>query len=199
MKKTMLMGLLMLSMSLALKAQDIIVKRDGSDIKAKVEEISATDIKYRQWDHLSGPLYTISKAEVLRIYYADGHSEVIKPDAKVNTTTAYDSLMRLSKINKAWGVVGCVVGPVFMGAGAAYLIVSLNNKEPALQGLGIALGGIMLAGGLAETILGPVALIKSRKLREEAAALKTGAFLYMPMPVINTAGNGAGIGFRMKF
>lgn len=199
MKKTMLMGLLLLSMGLILNAQDVIVKRDGSDIKAKVEEISATDIKYRQWEHLSGPLYTVPKAEVLRIYYADGHSDVFKPESKAPSTTAYDSLMKQSKLNKAWGIVGCVVGPVFMGAGVAYLAVSLNNREPVTRGLGIALSSLMLAGGFTETILGPVALVKSRKQREAAAAMKTNALLYLPMPVINTAGTGAGIGWRMKF
>lgn len=199
MKKTMLMGLLLLSMGLILNAQDVIVKRDGSDIKAKVEEISATDIKYRQWEHLSGPLYTVPKAEVLRIYYADGHSDVFKPESKAPSTTAYDSLMKQSKSSKVWGIFGSVIGPVFMGAGAAYLIVSLDNPDPTLRGLGIALGGVLLAGGITESILGPIALVKSRKQREAAAAMKTNALLYLPMPVINTAGTGAGIGWRMKF
>lgn len=198
MKKTMLMGLLMLSVGLILNGQDVIVKRDGSDIKAKVEEISATDIKYRQWEHLSGPLYTVPKGEVLRIYYADGHSDVFKIESKAPSTTAYDSLMKQSRSNKFWGVFGCVTGPVFIGAGAGWIALGVTGRKD-LSALNIACGSIMLVGGVAELIVGPIGIVKSRKQREAAAAMKTNAVLYMPMPVINTAGTGAGIGWRMKF
>jgi hypothetical protein len=60
-----------------LNAQDIIVKNDKTEIKAKVTELTETGIKYRKWENVEGPIYTISKAEVFMILYANGQRELI--------------------------------------------------------------------------------------------------------------------------
>jgi hypothetical protein len=58
-------------------AQDIIVKNDKTEIKAKVTELTETGIKYKKWENIDGPVYTISKAEVFMILYANGQRELI--------------------------------------------------------------------------------------------------------------------------
>jgi len=195
--KTKLMVIATL-ISLSTQAQDIIMKRDGSELPAKVLEVEADKIKYKQWQNIEGPVYSIAKAEVFKIKYANGSSDFFgAPAAPAPAgTTAYDSLMRRSRSEKAFGILGCVAGPVFIAGGGAYLILSLDDKEP-LRTTGIALGSVIMACGIAESVVGPIGLIQSRKHRNQAMQLKTTGHVYMPMPVYSAGG--IGIGWRMNF
>jgi len=56
--------------------QDIIVKKNGEEIKSKVEQVLDTEIKYRKSDNLTGPLYSVRKAEVFMIKYENGSKDV---------------------------------------------------------------------------------------------------------------------------
>jgi hypothetical protein len=56
--------------------QDIIVQKNGDEIKARVEQILDTEIKYRKPDNLTGPLYTVKKADVFMIRYGNGTKDV---------------------------------------------------------------------------------------------------------------------------
>lgn len=56
-------------------AQDVIVKKDGSTILAKVLEINPGDIKYKKFSNQSGPTYTIVKSEVMAINYESGDKD----------------------------------------------------------------------------------------------------------------------------
>jgi hypothetical protein len=67
------------------KAQDVIFKNDKTELKTKVSEITETGIKYKKWDNIDGPVYTISRSEVFMILYSNGQKEIIKP-ATVNET-----------------------------------------------------------------------------------------------------------------
>ena len=52
--------------------QDLIVQRDGSMIEAMVVEISPTEIRYRNFGHLDGPIFVIMAADVLSIRFENG-------------------------------------------------------------------------------------------------------------------------------
>ena len=58
-------------------AMDLIILRDGTVIEAQVIEISPTEIRYRRFDHLDGPIIVIPAANVLSIRYASGRIEMI--------------------------------------------------------------------------------------------------------------------------
>ena len=45
----------------AANAQDIIVKRDGSEIKANVTKVTSTEVEYKKFGNPSGPTYTLLK------------------------------------------------------------------------------------------------------------------------------------------
>jgi len=55
----------------------MIVMRDGNIIEARVAEISDTEIRYRRFSHLDGPVIVVSRANVLSIRYQNGTIEVI--------------------------------------------------------------------------------------------------------------------------
>ena len=57
-------------------AQDVILKKDGSEINAKVLEITDTQIKYKDFDFQDGPVRNINNAEVFMIIYENGKREI---------------------------------------------------------------------------------------------------------------------------
>lgn len=63
---------------------DDLIFRDGSEVKGKVSEVNATEIKYKKCDMPDGPVYTVKKSEVFMIKYANGTREVFKEEAKPN-------------------------------------------------------------------------------------------------------------------
>lgn len=75
--KKMLFLVMLCSIGFTTIAQDIIVKNDKSEIKAKVLEISETAIMYKKFEMLEGPTYSIKKTEVFMIMYQNGTKEFI--------------------------------------------------------------------------------------------------------------------------
>jgi hypothetical protein len=56
-------------------SQDLIIKNDKSEIKAKILEIQENSIKYKLPDFLEGPLRSISLSEVFMVIYENGRRE----------------------------------------------------------------------------------------------------------------------------
>lgn len=59
-------------------AQDIITTKDGSDIQARILEVTNSEVKYKRFSNLEGPTFTISKSDILIIRYENGENEVFK-------------------------------------------------------------------------------------------------------------------------
>jgi len=78
MTKKLLFSILLAGAIFTLNAQDIIIKENGEEIKAKVTEVGTNEIKYKKHGNESGPTYTISKSEVFLVKYANGTKEVIE-------------------------------------------------------------------------------------------------------------------------
>lgn len=72
---SLLLLLILCSFGYLVKAQDMIVKTDGSIVKAKIVEIGDDVIKYKKADNPDGPLYSVSKSNITSINYADGTVE----------------------------------------------------------------------------------------------------------------------------
>ena len=73
----------LLTLAGALLAQDYIYKKDGSDIVAKVMEITPDVIKYKLFDFQDGPLYNIKISEVFMVAYENGRREVFRQPVEV--------------------------------------------------------------------------------------------------------------------
>jgi hypothetical protein len=69
-----------------LNAQDVITKRDGSEILTKVIAKEANTVKYKMFDNLSGPDYVLQKSEILEIRYESGRSETFASATTATTT-----------------------------------------------------------------------------------------------------------------
>jgi len=57
-------------------SQDIITKKSGEGVKAKVVEITPTEIKFKRYENLDGPVYTLLKSDVLLVKYENNTEEV---------------------------------------------------------------------------------------------------------------------------
>ncbi len=68
-------------------SQDVITKIDGTDINAKVLEITKTEVKFKKWDNLEGPTYTESISDLIMIRYKNGSKELfVKENIKPTPT-----------------------------------------------------------------------------------------------------------------
>ena len=70
------------ALTINLNAQDVITKRNGDDIEAKVLEILDSEIKYKKFNFLDGPTYTEKKSEILIIRYENGSKDIFVEEPK---------------------------------------------------------------------------------------------------------------------
>lgn len=75
MKKALILISALLFTCLRSLAQDLIVKKSGATIQAKVTEITQTEIKYKRFDNPQGPTITIPNDDILVIEYENGTKE----------------------------------------------------------------------------------------------------------------------------
>lgn len=71
--------------SLSSFAQDVIVLKDGKTILSKINQISKSEIQYKKFSNLDGPLYIISTSEVLSINFENGEQENFQALEQTNT------------------------------------------------------------------------------------------------------------------
>ena len=81
--------LICISLSFLTFAQDIITKRDGVDIEAKVLEVSDEYVKYKKFDYQDGPTYNVKKSEILIIRYENGSKDIFLEKDKVEPQNSY--------------------------------------------------------------------------------------------------------------
>jgi hypothetical protein len=74
--------LLFVFTTISAHCQDVILKKSGDEIKAKVDEIGDSDIKYHKFDNLDGPAYSIKKSDVFMITFKNGSKEVFNNTEK---------------------------------------------------------------------------------------------------------------------
>lgn len=79
MKKNNFIVMLLATTSLLnnVRSQDILVFKNGEEAKSKVLEINDTEIKYKKFDNLDGPVISTKKTEVFMIKYENGTKDVI--------------------------------------------------------------------------------------------------------------------------
>ncbi len=80
-------------------SQDVITKKNGADIKAKISEVNEAEVKYKKFDNLNGPYFTIKKSEILMIRYENGTKDIFSDsDGKVDVKNPDDSKAVIEKL-----------------------------------------------------------------------------------------------------
>tara|TARA_B110000879_G_C11093749_1_gene480153 strand:- start:698 stop:1339 length:642 start_codon:yes stop_codon:yes gene_type:complete len=93
--KTFLFTLIIAFISIPCNSQDIIIKKDGTSIIAKVKKIGTDEIEYLKHEKLNGPIYIIIKNDVLVIYFEDGSTEIINTNSNSEKPISLDETKNL--------------------------------------------------------------------------------------------------------
>lgn len=80
------LGFILLVVPVSVHAQDTIGFRNNTIVSAKISEVGVTEIKYKRFDNLEGPHYSVFKTEVAFIKYANGFIDSIKLSTPVANT-----------------------------------------------------------------------------------------------------------------
>lgn len=112
-------------------AQDTIVKINGEEIAAKVDEITSTTIQFKKFSNLNGPIYTFEKSEIHKIVFENGEIEIITKLSKEGNTLQ-DTLTVASQNARVY----FIRSTGFAGSMSAFtafidekLVCKLNNKK----------------------------------------------------------------------
>lgn len=98
MRHLALFFLLATMLSASVRAQDIITKRNYTDIQAKVTEVGPREVKYKRFDSPNGPEYVIPIESVMAIRYENGdvdYFDSTAPGAFVRPGMKFKEYMRL--------------------------------------------------------------------------------------------------------
>jgi hypothetical protein len=79
----MLFGVLSTNLTIA---QDLITKTNGEDIKAKVLEVTTTEIKFKKTEMADSPIYSVLKTDVLIIRYENGTKDVFNNQSQTTSS-----------------------------------------------------------------------------------------------------------------
>lgn len=145
MLKHFLVFLIYVVTALSASAQDTLVMRNGDQLLVKIEVIDVSEISYRKFDNLNGPLHIVAKADVFMVKYQNGTHDVFSsaeaPLATPPTTTThpprddrhvrdnrdtrdnhrryrnYEQLHKMAASRTVAGAVITSVGVVFLASG----------------------------------------------------------------------------------
>jgi hypothetical protein len=137
--------LLLLFTSRIIYCQDIITKKIVGKIIAKVIEVSKTEIKYKKFDNLNGPIFIIDIADVSEITYENGSKDEfnisgespfkIKKDENMTEKGIVDANINYSAINsgKGWTAATTILFSPLIGIIPAVACASSRPKDANLN------------------------------------------------------------------
>ena len=115
-------------------AQDVIYKKNGEEIKAKVQKISELEIEYKKFENLEGPSYSIAKSIVLMIIYENGTKDIFAEKeetasnpTKTNLNPKQSNSVEKVEPNKVYQIFGLGYSDLFDGG--VNLLISSYSKE----------------------------------------------------------------------
>ena len=128
-----------LFLPLTLAAQDTLIMKNGDEIPAKVLEISPTEIVYKKYDNLEGPVIVVYKSTVFMIKYQNGTKDVFTEE----TLTATEPIKPLVRKPVDMYLKGRQDAKIYYkGNGALYGTLGSSLVNPAM---GLATGVIISA------------------------------------------------------
>ena len=172
-----LLFLFLLLFSVRLSAQDIIVKKDRSEVRYRIEEVTDSVISYMIWDDASETCYLIDKSLVSSIIFENGKKETFAkakslfdpnaPYKKTSTKPLFDPDDPYKKVRRL-RIAGCLGGGVFATLGATFIAMGLaGNPYSAAYGIVYGIPCIILGGAV--TV--PCLIVAGKKKRDIDAAL----------------------------
>ena len=128
--------------AVASNAQDLIIKRNGDEIKSKVMEVNLNVIKYKKFDNINGPTFEILKSDVFIIKYENGTKDVFNTVEQTKNENENSTISNNKETKQD----------------LASLAYTENNRSFTIAyGLSALFGGITSLGGNSNsTVIGPL-------------------------------------------
>ena len=175
-------------MSISIYAQDVIVKKDGTTIMAKVLTVSTTTVEYKKWSNQDGPTYVIEKKELLSINYTNGEKEVFseqkeaetspevitQPEIPVRTYSQEDINQAVSRTTSQIVYKSTAGRGKIIGGSLLLALVGIPGLAGGITGFCIDMpveGSISLILGAAGTSLGLSLIYKGQNEKKEALGI----------------------------
>ena len=103
-------------------AQDVIIKKNGDEIQAKILEVNTNEIKFKKIENIDGPTYVVSKADVFIIKYANGTREIVSAlDAPARGDMEVVNQKKLFRQGKTYVSLGYGLGTFFSLSNSSWL------------------------------------------------------------------------------
>ena len=200
--------------------QDLIVLRDGKEIKTKVIEIYQLEIKYKKFINLEGPTYTVMKSDVLMIKYENGEKDIFKLQQNyvVPNQVSKDKILiannmstsRLRTILRKYplaynkydegknlysaGIVIAILSDIYIVYDLYNIIVDIDNDVKLRSNYFSTEIVLSLTGVVVSSAL---MLIGNSKVKEAIEIYNVNSTSLRFAPVINN--NGIGLAFKINF
>lgn len=191
-------------------AQDIIKKLDGNSIQVKVLEISQDEVKYKNYDNLEGPSYTLNKKLINTITYENGTVE------EIAQVINFDTEIKKARALKITGAIlggSITLGGLILRAyanyeygdnstvdDAEYYRNTLTSWGTVMAGAGIVTFGVLFLRG--RSIEKKANRYQVSTLNFEEIQLNNGNRLMADFDVFNDSQSGnksIGLGVRLVF
>jgi F0F1-type ATP synthase membrane subunit c/vacuolar-type H+-ATPase subunit K len=75
-------------------SQDIITKKNGEDVLAKITEMTKSEVRYKLYDTQDGRIFTLMKSDILMIRYENGTKEIFTDTSTAPPPATYDERQR---------------------------------------------------------------------------------------------------------
>lgn len=125
-------------------AQDLITTKDGSDIQAVILEVTSSEVKYKKFSNLDGPIFTMPKSDILIVRYENGENDIFATsDASLNTSNVITVGMQYKEYKDYYDPKFYVPQP-----GDPYSRVGAGIASLFIPGLGQCIDGEWGRGGL---------------------------------------------------
>lgn len=67
----------LLLISILCYSQDKVIKKNGKEFDAKIVEVNASNITYKDLDYLDGPIHSVNTSEIYQISYSNGKTDIL--------------------------------------------------------------------------------------------------------------------------
>jgi hypothetical protein len=199
-------------------AQDLIVKKNGEEVNAKIIEVGTKEVKYKNSANQEGPNYVMDKSEILFVKYKNGEKEIFakstiekenvspnptnnlsiskgyyKGDIEINKREFEQLLSTNQKAYKEYkhGKLGHILGLICVIPGGAMLGFSLGAGDLISKedkNMLLLFGGLYTATGITLELLGKHKIKNAIKTYNKSKEL-----------TLNFEINSNGVGLAMRF
>jgi uncharacterized membrane protein YidH (DUF202 family) len=158
MKKTLSL-IIIIIITCSIKAQDIMITKEGQKIEAKVEEVGLETIKYKKYNNQSGATYLILKSDIASIMYENGEVEVFSQQAQKQTKQEAKEFNYKNASNLYYSGIGLSVGGtiVLVGGVVCYCVGKYPMQNELMKNSGTALmivGSFSIVSGIVCAVVG---------------------------------------------